>query len=909
VDASSINRAIRGARLPQKTDTSTDRLRALRLLWDAFTTHLQQELITHGRCALVARPAGTTSQLFVEDGEGHLCGAFSDPLGVAEAMLKRGLGRITCDATTGNVLYLETALLAVLGEQPEPVGDTGVFAVGERFVDGVTAEGLPDLPGISYGRTDERTTVAGASASRAQLDPAEFATRINGARSAQEIKRVLHTQVLPYRQGHELQPYLHTLMSAARHYNETRDAVAAAVELWTEAYLLIATDGDHGSVVAIMMSVARKRASADLPPSRRDVAGAIKIYEAIHGLDVSGDQNQRLVKTMMAVANLYTDLSLPPGQRDIPGAVALWESILGMGLPASEQDYVLRSMMNVANMLTDLRIPGRTLDVASAILIWRSACDHVRNDDDWLRTIRTMMAMANRLTQADHEPVIEDYRAAVRLWQATYTLCLERDEDKALRVVRTMMDVANHLTDFSGKVSDLELRGAIVIWYGLADCSALSDDRMRVIKTMMALAGQRMGTYSDRDSVRAALLLWHAAYRCAACVDDRVRVLKTIMAVAHLYPATCSHSIDVLRRERAALDSPGFITEVLAGLLYYQEEYKALIALVDDDVEGRTDTVTALRADAQRKLGQYHKAIHSCAALIRRCERPGAGRIQHEALVSALSCRGYTYLELGRTDAELLPRAEKDCRKAIEVAAQTGVPEPPRANSCIGYVCQNQGRVEEAEQAFARARQLDAGNRKAAEGLSDRQQAWDVEAPQDEPTRRKRQLMTDARQRNELHNDVKAAIACWQKAYALDVPGDDSSTVVAIMMSVAHKRANSKLDPEHRDVPGAARIYEAVFGLDLSPDQSRRVIRTMMAAANRFTDLSMPARQRDVPGAVVLWESLLGLGLPGYEDNRIVRTMMNVARMLTDQRVPGRELDPGGAAAIRRAVQDHMPDD
>ena len=43
--------------------------------------------------------------------------------------------------------------------------------------------------------------------------------------------------------------------------------------------------------------------------------------------------------------------------------------------------------------------------------------------------------------------------------------------------------------------------------------------------------------------------------------------------------------------------------------------------------------------------------------------------------------------------------------------------------------------------------------------MQDLDGAGDAEVQEDEPTRRKRQLMTDARQRNELHNGVEAAIA------------------------------------------------------------------------------------------------------------------------------------------------------
>ena len=909
MDVGSINKAIRAACLPGETETSADRARVLRTLWDVFTTHLHHALLTHGRCALVARVSGAGVQLFVEDGEGHLRGAFADPIGIAVAMVGRGLGRIDCDAATGSVSDLETVLRVLMGERAEMVGDAGVFALGDRFIDAVTDDGLPVLSGIDYERTDAQVPVADTVSPCQELGPADFAARVRSSRTSKDVLRLLRTQVLPYRQGDDLQPYVRTLMSAARYHNETRDDVAAGIELWTEAHAVSPAEEDWGGVVAIMMSVARKRASAELPPAQRDVAGAIRIYEAVRALGVSEDQDRRLVKTMMAVANLYTDLSMSPERRDIPGAIALWESILGMVQPPEEKDYVRRSMMKVANMLTDLRMPDRPIDVDNAALIWCSVADHARSDEDWERTVRTMMAMANRLTDPDQAPGLDDYRVAVRLWRTTYILCLERDEEQALRVVRTMMAVANRLTDFTGQVSEHDLQCAIVVWRGVAEGSHLDDDRVRAIRTMMALAGKRIGAYSDRDSVCAALLLWQAAHGCSAGDDGRFRVLKTIMDLADRYPAICSHAIDLLRGERATFDDEGFSTDVLAGLLYYQQEYDAVVALVDDVPGQPSNTLAALRADALRKLGRYGPSIAACDELIRRCNRPGSGRVQHEALVSALCCRGHASLELGRTDAGKLTEAERNLRLALDVAGRQGVPLPPRAHTGLGYLRQLQGQLDEAEECFSRARHLDADNRKATTATAPSPGTAGAADTDSGPGARKRALMTEAHKLNELHNDVDGAIARWTEAYALRAPGDDSSAVVAIMMSVARKRASTDLTPEHRDVAGAARIYEAVFRLDTSPDQDLRLIRTMMATANRFTDMSMPSQQRDVPGAITLWESLLSLGLPEHEDARIRRTMMGVAAMLTDVRAPGREIDVDSAAAIWRSVHDHAADD
>ncbi len=901
-----INRALRKARFPAGTRTSADRRLAVHTLWGVFTAHLQRELHERGQCALVAKRSGSAVQLFLEDGHGHLRGAFTDPLGIATAMLGRRVDRISCTEPC-RVFDLETTLFALLGERPEPVGGDGIQALADRFVDGVREDGLPDVPGLDYRATEDHSPTGSDHRSSNELDAAGFMARVRSSRSATEILRVLHGQVLPYRRDEALEPFIRPLMSAARHYNETRDDVRSAVDLWSEAAALNATTTGRAGVVAIMMNVARKRASADLPPARRDVAGAVQIYEAVFGLDVSEDQNQRLVKTMMAVANLYTDLKLPPEHRDVPGAVALWASVLGMDLPASERDYVLRSMMKVANMLTDLRVPGREIDVRGAVTIWRAVCDHGHLEDDWHRTIRTMMAMANRLTSPDRQLSMDDFRAAVHLWQAAYTLCLEREEEQALRVVRTMMDVANHVTDFSGRVTDLALRGAIEIWRGIADCSALTDDRVRAIRTMMALAGRRIGAYSDRDSVLVALRLWHAAYGCATDDEGRYRVVKTIMDLADKYPAICADAIDILRRDRSAFDAPGFEIQAQAGLLYFQQEHEAVVSLAEGAGRDAPVWVAALRAEAQRKLGDHHEAIAACGELITRCAAPGASRPQSEALVSALCCRGYCHLELGRSDPSSLPQAMKDLERSLAVARDRDVPEPPRAHSGIGYVRQLQGRDDEAEEAFARARQLDADNLKAAAGTTRTHSGSDDDGGSTGHHVGRRALMREARRLNELHNDVDGAIARWSEAHALRLPGDDSSAVVAIMMAVARKRSSSALAPEHRDVPGAVRIYEAVQALGITTDQRQRVVRTMMAAAARFTDRALPAEELDVDGATTLWRSVHAMAEGDEERRRVTRVMRVVADRMESDGVTATSSGSSAAERLRGAITQLRP--
>lgn len=543
-----------------------------------------------------------------------------------------------------------------------------------------------------------------------------FLTALQHAASAADVLTLFREEVVPRVPSASREPYLRALMNAARYANEELGDIDGAIDLWCEVHAQAAEVPGHGTfVVPIMMSVASKRTQLSAPREQRNVAGAARIYARIYGL-LQLDERNRLIRTMMAAANRLTDLSLPPDQLDIDGAIALWRTIHQLDVSPDDNLRVVRTMMDIANRLTDIRVPTSRIDVPSAIRLWEAVARLPLAPDEHKRVVPTMLAMANRLSGAD--PSTRDIPSAVLLWQAAWSIARDTDPDEALQVVRTMMDVANHWSDVSAATTHID--DAILVWSGIIDACVDPDDRMRVVRTAMSVARLLVEAGPDTGRVSAALGLYAAAWRWAETDADRLRVVKTVMDIFPRFPA-------VLALARAAVDedhaSP-FRTSVAAGLAYYAEDYQGVLALTDPRKKP-TDELRALRADALRKLHRYEEAIMACTALLRRAEavldRTPLDDTARDACISALCCRGYCFLEKGRaqqtSDASdtLLASAIDDLQSAMDQAERAGLPCPPRALTGLGYVYRVQGRVDESEQAFARALALDNDNRKAME--------------------------------------------------------------------------------------------------------------------------------------------------------------------------------------------------
>ena len=710
-DVAEINRALKAAHLPGASPGDTFCLPDLAILWDAFTRHLFEEMASNGSSAIVARPAGRQAQLFVEDAAGRSLGAFRDPLGIAQAMLGLGIERIEftdgepCGCTAASI---EDTLRAALLGGYEPVPDTTQHVLAGRFVDAVTGPGLPDLPGV-YHVIDP----ALAERETGEIELSEFRDRVRSARSANDVLNLLRTRVLPHVESYQRRPFLSALMRRARRFNEMADDPDSAIELWSEVARSSATPDEQLGAIKVMMNVAKKRANVDLPAEERDVPSAIAIYLAVLALDHSPEQNRTVVLTLMYIANRLTQVSGPRDRLDVETALTLWTLAHRHDPDPGSRDQTVRTMMDVANKLADTRSLGANVDVESAIAIWCAVHGLEVDSGEREHVRRTMMDRANDLADLDG-PGSTGVGAALLLWKAVHDL-QAGDPDDQLLVVKTMMAAANRRVDLEQPTAALDVDTAIRIWTAVSEISELDADRQRAIRTMMALAGRLAAGGSAATAVKSALQLWDAAYRCGASGEDRLRVIKTVLDIGSSTPPFRREAALALDGRDAGGLAPRFRDPAHAGLLYYLEDYAAVIRFVDG-LRPPEPSLTALKADALRKLGRLDQALQVATQVIQEVEGDqDAGPEEWDAVVSALCCRGYCHLEKGRAGEDTLDEAIEALQRAVDVANEAGIPAQPRIFTGLGYVCRLLGREQEAERAFAQALQVDGDNRKAQE--------------------------------------------------------------------------------------------------------------------------------------------------------------------------------------------------
>ncbi len=916
-DIAAINRALRAAPFePASPPASASNRRAL---WEALLRLVHQEIVEHGRAALVARPSAHDAQLYVEGAKGRLRGAFRDPLGLAQAMVDRGLGRVMFD-NEGAAAQLDTVVIALLAGPFEAVpgfqAALSVFVCDDRFVDEVDEAGFPVLPGVIWERG------APPAARPAPLpSPERFAASVRGSR-VEDVVQLLEAQVLPHVPPRELSPFLRAVMARARAFNEGDDDVESATTLWSACAMALPPGADRSRIVAIMRSIARRRCEgAERPP---DVAGAVTIWQAVYRLGTSDDDQLRLVKSMMKVANLFTDLAGPWRSVDVPAAVQIWHGVWELHHTPGDDARVLRTMMDVANMLVDLRTPA-TIRVDPAITIWRGILALEPTREDRSRVIATMMDLARRL--ADHCDTEDDLQNALRLWEAVYQI--EATPDGRLGVIKHMMAAANRRSQADQPRDQRDLPGAIAIWRSITQHSDDDEDRLVVTLTLMSVARAMV----EAGEPWPAILLWSEAFLTSPDEHSRLRTVKSVMGLASSSPSFASQAAALLEDEGCALHSD-FRAPVLAGLHYYARDYTSVIQLSD----GSSDpAVRALAADALRKLGHIDRSIAQVDAVLDAIG-PGASLTERDARISALCCRAYCRLEQARAGAEVLTLAIVDLEAAATLAKQAQLTVPPRVHTGLGYALRSQGREVEAEAAFAEALRLDAHNRKALQADSHSRDGALLVPTQrsiDMPTSGHvtldsfealargcaraddlatllrdqagigvpsaalepygRAVMARARQLNERDDDLESAITLWSACAEVQRSPEDHQRVLAVMRAVARKRA------EIGDTHGAVHLLQAVHRVAREPDQCLAVIKSMMHVANLRTDLSGPWFEVDMDGAVALWRGAWQLHHSPDDDARVLRTMMSVASKLER---PGDDMRARGEAArlLRQVV-------
>ena len=526
---------------------------------------------------------------------------------------------------------------------------------------------------------------------------------------------LLRTRVLPFHEGGDRVPFRKAVMKRAYRFNEVADDPRSAIELWTELARSSATAEDGRRVIAVMMAVANKRANQDLSREERDTRSAIAIYEAVLALDHSPEQNRTVLLTMMDVAKRLTLLSGPRERLDVDSAVSMWTTAHRHDPVPESRERTVRSMMEIANKLADTRSPGAVIDIEAAIAIWRAVYGLDVVDEERDRVRNTMMERADDLADPDG-PCPMDVAAALLVWAAVHGLLIDDAEDR-LVVVKTMMAAANRRIDLSGPRAGMDLDTVFRIWTEICEISDLDDDRARVIRTAMKLASKFVGDGTEAAAVPPALRLWDAAYRFAASGEDRLRVIKTVLDIGSGERAFCREAASALEDRWARRLDPRFGALARAGLLYYLEDYGAVVAFVDG-LRAPEPALTALKADALRKLGRLDDALQMVGKVIQAVgDHVDWGPEEMDAVVSALCCRGYCLLEKGRAGEETLGEAIEALNRAAVVAVEAGIPVQPRIFTGLGYVHRLLGREEEAERAFARALDVDEDNRKAREAV------------------------------------------------------------------------------------------------------------------------------------------------------------------------------------------------
>ncbi len=145
-----------------------------------------------------------------------------------------------------------------------------------------------------------------------------FSTRVRETRSAAPILALLRSQVLPRVAGPALGPYLGTLMTAARRFNEDLGDVDSAIALWSEVHRLSPDPDRRKGAMLILMAVASKKAHTSLKREQRDAVGAASSFPGDHQvahLAAMVDGVQPALFARFKRIQTAGDTRLPPARR------------------------------------------------------------------------------------------------------------------------------------------------------------------------------------------------------------------------------------------------------------------------------------------------------------------------------------------------------------------------------------------------------------------------------------------------------------------------------------------------------------------------------------------------------------------------------------------------------------------
>lgn len=627
------------------------------LFWPVFTQYIFSETKLSQECSIVSKKVGESFQLFLENGKGEKIGALSDPLKIASRMAELGVDKISFGEEV-SPSQIEKTLKAVMGGGFK-LGANNIYCLQESpeaepvFSDKVNEFGLPLFPGVKYSLCEQNKKNGQV------MTPDEFRSAIRDAQSSVPIIRLLAMRVIPFfteEKKEGLNDYLAFLLAKAKWFNE----------------------------------------------EKRDIDSAIEIWLAIYRLNISENENLKIVKTMMDVANKFADHRMAKEKRNIDVAINIWLEVCKLNVLEEEKQRVVLTMMDVANKLTDQKFLTGAKDVDSAIKIWLAVYKLNVSEEEKQRVILTMMDVANKIDE-------EDIDSALKLWLAIYRLNMSESENET--VIKTMMDVANKLTGQKRPIETRNVDSAIKIWLAVYHLNVSEDMNLRVLKTMMQVANLFTNNNMEKNwNVESGIRIWLAVYRLHISEEEDHRIIGTIMDIASRSIEFCREAINIMTKENK-IDA---ITKyrLLAGLLYYLENYDEVISLAN--AHALAPQITLYKAEAYRKLGRYHEAINLCNEIKKKLKINNLTVEDTYLLVDLYACLGYCFLEIGQYD-----EAIKIFKQAITTSEKVNINVPPRVITGLGFVCERRGDVLAARKYHLLATLYDPDNQKAKEALTE----------------------------------------------------------------------------------------------------------------------------------------------------------------------------------------------
>jgi len=351
-------------------------------LWPVFTSHIYNEICQYGQCVIISEERSGQSQLYLEDASGKRLGAVADPLGIAQRMHEKGVGKIKftdSDTSSCSAASIEKTLLALLSDGFQPVPGASLYCLDDIYTDTATEQGLPILSDTTY---FEAQKTREKSPPPPPLSAQEFRSLVQKNRSAANILQIFDLRVAPHYSRSELRPFIIVLMNRAKDFNINDRNPDSAIKIWLAVYSLNISDEENQRIILTMMDVANRFANNLSSKEDRNIKAAIKIWLAIYKLNISAERNQRIMLTMMDVANKINE-------KDVESAIKIWLAVYSLNISDEENQRIILTMMDVANRIKEK-------DTPASLSIWLAVHELNFSNEQNQRVIRTIMDVASK---------------------------------------------------------------------------------------------------------------------------------------------------------------------------------------------------------------------------------------------------------------------------------------------------------------------------------------------------------------------------------------------------------------------------------------------------------------------------------------------------------------------------------